>query len=331
MPFSFFFCFRQPFGNSYPSIAVLKRLFFPTSYCTCPSRVGSWLSRHRSSKVSIRYVGCALAPTGRVVKLSDDLVHDALVLFCVAAFFEALDHLLGHGFRRGLANLAVDAQAGGDHAAEVADVARHHDGGALAGQLAERVDVLLGDGQADGALGGAAARLDRVGDGVDAGGRGLGLHEDGLGLTGGAVDLLGLQSLRGQDDALLLALGDVDGALALALGVEDLGALAALGRDLAVHGLDDGGGRVDVADLVPQARHAPGLRGLVDGRRDVGVERRALLEDVVERQLADLGTHRRLGELGYGVFGIFDSVAVRGEPRVSICATFWVYRCVHRF
>ncbi len=214
-----------------------------------------------------------------------------------------------------VADLAVDAEGGGDHAGHVADVAGDDDGGALAGELAEGVDVLLGDGEGDGAVGRGAAGGDGGADGVDAGGGGAGLEEDGLGLARGAVDLLGAEGLGGEDDALLLALGDVDGALALALGLEDLGALGALGGDLAVHGLDDAGGRGDVADLVAQTRHAPGLGRLVDGGRDVGVERRPLLQHVVQRQLPDLAAHRRLRQLAYRVLGVLDPVAV--EP--SVC------------
>ncbi|KAJ6437831.1 LOW QUALITY PROTEIN: ubiquitin-conjugating enzyme variant MMS2 [Purpureocillium lavendulum] len=217
--------------------------------------------------------------------------------------------LLRHGLGLRLADLAVDAEARGDHAANVADVAGHDDGGALLGQLAKGVD-------AHGAARTLLAVEDALGDGVDALGRGAGLEQDGLGLTVGHVDALGAHGLGGEDDALLLTLGDVDGALALTLRVENLGALGALGRDLAVHGLDDGGGRVDVADLVPQTRDAPGLGGVVDGSGDVGVEGGTLLEDVVEGELADLGAHRRLRELRDGVLGVFDSHTVELERHV---------------
>lgn len=51
---------------------------------------------------------------------------------------------------------------------------------------------------------------------------------------------------------------------------------------MAVHGLYYAGRSVDVSDLVTQAGNPPGLGGLVDGDGDVGVQVRALFEDVVE-------------------------------------------------
>ena len=226
-----------------------------------------------------------------------------------------LQDLPRHSAALRLAHLPIHAQTGRDHAAHIAHIAGDDDGGALAGQLRKGIDVLLGDAQAHGALGGSAPLVDATAHGVDAPGGGFGLEEDGLGLAVGAIDLLGAQGLGRQDDALLLALGDVDGALALALGVEDLGALRPLRCHLPVHGGHDGLGRVDVPDLVPQARHAPCLRRFVDRRRDVGVERGSLFQYVVEGQLADFAAHCGLGELRDGVLGVFNSIAVWGVRR----------------
>jgi hypothetical protein len=65
---------------------------------------------------------------------------------------------------------------------------------------------------------------------------------------------------------------------------------------------------VDIPDFVTQALHTPVLGGLIDCLGDVHVESRTLLQDVVERELADLATHRGLGKLTDGVFGIFNAV-----------------------
>ena len=146
-------------------------------------------------------------------------------------------------------------------------------------------------------------------DGIDALSRGASAHEYGFRFTGREVDLFGAEGFGGEDDGLFFPLGHVDGGLALAFALEDLRAFGALGGDLAVHGADDLVGGVDVADLVAEADDAPVSGGFVDGFGDVGVEGRAFAEDVVERQAADLAAHGRLGELGDGVFGVFDAVA----------------------
>lgn len=205
-------------------------------------------------------------------------------------------------------NSLVHAHSRRDHLAHIAHIPGHNNGCALLGQATESVDVLLRDAQAERSLRALAALLDRVCDGVDAARRRAGFQLDGFGFTGGGVDLFRFERLRRQNDALLAALGDVDRALPLSFTLEDLGALAALGGHLAVHGLDDGRGRVDVADLVAQAAHAPVGGGFVDGLGDVGVERGALLQHVVEGQLANFGAHGGLRELGDGVVGVLDAV-----------------------
>lgn len=215
----------------------------------------------------------------------------------------------GHTPRLALADLAVDRHGARDHAAHVADVARHHDGRALLGEPAKRLDVLLRHAQADGAAGGVLALAQAAGDGVDAAGRGGRADEDGLRLAGGRVDLLALERLGREDDALLAALGDVDGALPLPFALEDLGPLAPLRRDLPVHRLNHRVRGVDVADLVPEADDAPVARRLVDRLGDVGVEGGPFAQDVVEGEAADFAAHRRLRQLADGVLGVFHPVA----------------------
>jgi hypothetical protein len=65
---------------------------------------------------------------------------------------------------------------------------------------------------------------------------------------------------------------------------------------------------VDIPDFVTQALDTPILGGLVDGLGDVHVESRALFQDVVEGELADLATHRGLGKLADGVLSVFNAV-----------------------
>ena len=100
-------------------------------------------------------------------------------------------------------------------------------------ELAEALDVLLGDAQLHGLE--AARHVDRVGDLADAfGGRGRD-REDRRGLPFGLVDLLLALRFGRLDDLLLLALGGVDRGVALALGGQDHGALLALGAHLLLH------------------------------------------------------------------------------------------------
>ncbi|GKT67636.1 RTX toxin [Colletotrichum tofieldiae] len=241
------------------------------------------------------------------------------------AFRVLVGNLLRHSPRLRLANLAIDAQTCGNHASNIANVSGHDNRRALLGQLGKRVDVLLGDGQADSTLSRLFAIGDALGNGVDASRRGLGLHENGLGLTGCSVDLLGAHGFGSENDTLLLTLGDIDGRLSLTLGVQNLCSLRALSGDLAVHGLNNSGGSVDISDLVTQAGNTPGLRGLVDGGGNVRVESCALLENMVEGQLTDLGSHRGLRQLGDGVFGIFDSVAGKMSRMTVLAGSdgFW--------
>lgn len=85
-----------------------------------------------------------------------------------------------------------------------------------------------------------------------------------------------------------------------------------------MHGFDDAVRGVDVANLVAQAHNAPFAGGFVDGFGDVGVKGGALAQDVVEREAADFGAHGCLGELGNGVFGVFDAVAGRKRMNFSV-------------
>ncbi|KAJ1944351.1 hypothetical protein FBU59_002623 [Linderina macrospora] len=131
---------------------------------------------------------------------------------------------------------------------------------------------------------------------------------DRLSLTKSQVDLLSLLSLRCQNLRLLGSLSDVDGSLARTLGFEDLSALAALGRHLRVHSLDDLGWRMDIANLVTQARNAPGFGRGIDGIDDVVVQRVALSQRRVQRHLADLRPHRRLCQLRNRELGISHAI-----------------------
>lgn len=65
---------------------------------------------------------------------------------------------------------------------------------------------------------------------------------------------------------------------------------------------------MDISDLVSQALDTPVLGSLVDGLGDVHIQGSSLLENVVERKLADLGTHGGLRELAYGVLCVLDTV-----------------------
>ncbi len=124
----------------------------------------------------------------------------------------------------------------------------------------------------------------------------------------GLVDLLLPLRLRRLDHLLLLALGGVDRGVALALPSEDHGALLALGAHLLLHRGEHVLRRRDVLDLVAQHLDAPRLGRLVELGDDRGVDVRALLEGAVEVDLADLAAQRRLRELGDGEHVVRDAV-----------------------
>ena len=92
------------------------------------------------------------------------------------------------------------------------------------------------------------------------------------------------------------------------------GALFALGRDLGLHGQQNFLGRRQVLDLVAQYLHTPVERRLIDGLDDLGIDDVALLEGLVQLQLADHAAQRGLGQLrdGHDVVGR----AVAGAHRV---------------
>ena len=70
--------------------------------------------------------------------------------------------------------------------------------------------------------------------------------------------------------------------------------------------LSAGGARL--TNLVTQACDAPIGGGGVDRGHDARIETVTLLEGFVKRELADLGAHRRLGELGDRVMWIINTV-----------------------
>src|SRR5687768_3884937 len=213
-------------------------------------------------------------------------------------------HLLRHCPCLCLTDLAINAKSCGDHAANVAHVAGNDDSGALLGQFGESIDVLLGDCEADGTAGTILALSDALAHGVDTLSCRSRLEENSLRLTICLIDPLRAHSLRRENHTLFLSFGNVDRASTLTFRLENFGALGSLCGDLTVHGLDNGSGRVDVADLVSQASDAPCFSGVVDGGGDVCIQGCALLENMIEGELADLGAHGGLRELRNGVFGI---------------------------
>jgi len=65
---------------------------------------------------------------------------------------------------------------------------------------------------------------------------------------------------------------------------------------------------VDIPDLVTETLDTPIFSCLVDSLGDVNVQRRTLLQHMVQRKLADLGAHGRLGQLGDGVLGVLNTI-----------------------
>ena len=122
---------------------------------------------------------------------------------------------------------------------------------------------------------------------LDGAGGGFGHGGDGGGLALGVVDGGLLFALGARDEGLAFAGGDVDLLLAAAFGGGDQRALFALGGDLRLHGVQDFLRRRQVLDFVAQHLHAPVQRGFVDGGHHLGVDDVALLEGLVEFELAD--------------------------------------------
>src|SRR3954453_17429742 len=104
---------------------------------------------------------------------------------------------------------------------------------------------------------------------------------------------LGLQhhrlplALSLEDRRLLLALGPEDRRLPLALGLEDRGALVAVGAHLLFHRVLDRGRRVDRLQLDAGGADAPLARRVVEHTAQLGVDRVARGERLLERHRAD--------------------------------------------
>ena len=185
---------------------------------------------------------------------------------------------------------------------------RHDDGLGLRafGELAERLDVFLGDevvDRVDVALG------DRLGHRLGGAGLGLGQPLAGLGVAeGGLLAALGLQH-----GGLLGPLGAGDRRLLFALGLGDHRAPLALGLHLAGHGVGDVGRRHQVLDLDPRRLDAPGLGRQVDGLQQAGVDRLALRQHIVQVHRADHGAQVGLGQLADGVGQVVDPVGGVGR------------------
>ena len=121
---------------------------------------------------------------------------------------------------------------------------------------------------------------------------------------------------------MLDALGLEDRRLLHAFGLEDVGALVTLGLHLARHGFGDVGGRIDLLHLDACHLDAPGVGRLVEHVAQVGVDRVArgqrLVERLVADQVAQVGLRQRGGgiaevlDLERGLHGIDDAVVDHG-------------------
>ena len=110
------------------------------------------------------------------------------------------------------------------------------------------------------------------------------------------------------DHPLLLALGLVDLGVPFSLGLQHRGPFLPLGAHLLFHRDQDIPGRVDVLDLVAEHLDAPGVGRLVEFLHHPQIDVASLLERLVQFDLADLATQRRLRELGDGEQVFPDSI-----------------------
>ena len=173
-------------------------------------------------------------------------------------------------------------------------------------QLAERLDVFLGDEVVDG--------VDvAAGDGLrDGGGRGrfrFGRTLARLGVAeGGFLAALGLENGR-----LFGAVGAGDGRLPVTLGLDDHRALFTFGLHLTGHGVSDVGRRGQVLDLDAHALDAPRMGRLVDGRQQARVDQVALRQHLVEVHRAHHRPQVGHGQLGDSVVQVVDPIGRLGR------------------
>ena len=156
-------------------------------------------------------------------------------------------------------------------------------------ELAERLDILLGDEVVDGL--------------AIAAGEGFGQHGGrfrlGLGLAFACLGVAKrtlLSAFGLENGRLLLALGRSEmAACRKTLGFQNVGALVALRLHLARHAFDEIGGGGDVLDLDARDLDAPGPRRLVDHGQELGVDAVALGQELVQIHRA----HHR-ADIGHG-------------------------------
>jgi len=127
---------------------------------------------------------------------------------------------------------------------------------------------------------------------------GLGQRLHGFGLTLRLEDLLLADALGLQDGRGLLPLGGLDLGLADAVGLEHARPACALRLHLLVHRRHDVTGGIDALDLHAHHPNTPLVGGVVQDQAQLGVERVARGERLVEREVTDDVAHVGLGQLG---------------------------------
>lgn len=111
-------------------------------------------------------------------------------------------------------------------------------------------------------------------------------------------------SLSFKDECLFLTLGDVDLRVHVTFRCQDSASLNTLALGLQLHGSLDSLRRLDVFDFISHAVDAPLLTRIIEGRTHLIVQTSTLLERRVQVKLADLATHRGLGQQGESLDGL---------------------------
>src|SRR5262249_24834796 len=134
----------------------------------------------------------------------------------------SLEHFRRKSLGLTLIDLAIHRHSLCNQTPNISNVTRNNNCSTLLSKFPERIDILLRDTQTDRSLRSLTSLCNRAPHSINTRSRSLSLQQNCFSLSARPVDLLAPQGLRSQNDALFLALSNVDCALPLALGLQNL-------------------------------------------------------------------------------------------------------------